>query len=352
VNHHAREKDWDYCLKILPKVSRTFALNIARLEGDICKAVLLGYLLFRIADTFEDTIYQDEREKIEDLMDFSAIFKGNKELSQRLKLYESLKFKWRESSYAKDLIENGHMVLRCYFDIPQTYRRIVDPLIVETSEGMARFQRRKLESESEIFQLTDIRELEEYCYYVAGVVGVMLTKLFCQSKSIEEKRSELENLQIPFGIALQLINIIKDYRKDIARGWCYIPLTITRKYQIELNEIGTLSIKQRQGIIKDMLPLVVTYLDSTLRYIKLLPLRERSIRMFCVIPFIIGYRTLVKIVQMEGNKVSRQEVACILHKSATYAQSNSLLEEDYLGIRNIFFDHQHFSSSCGQGPLS
>lgn len=130
-----------------------------------------------------------------------------------------------------------------------------------------RFQKRKLQSKIEIFQLKDIKELEDYCYYVAGIVGVTLTKIFCQKKGIEEKRFELEDFQILFGIALQLINIIKDFKKDIARGWCYIPLTITEKYQIELDKIETLSIKQRQGIIKDMIPLIVTYLDSTLRYI-------------------------------------------------------------------------------------
>ena len=349
MNDRTRENDWEYSRKILPKVSRTFALNITQLEGDIFRTVLLGYLLFRIADTFEDTVYRDEKEKITDLKDFSAIFKGDKDLPHRLKLYESLKFRWKEVSYAKDLIENGHKVLRCYFDVPDTYRRIVDPLLVKTSEGMAEFQKRKLKSNSKIFQLSDIKELEDYCYYVAGVVGVMLTRLFCQRKSIEEKRSELEKFQIHFGIALQLINIVKDYKRDIARGWCYIPLAITEKFHVELNRIETLSVKQRQGIIEGMVPPIVPYLDSTLRYIQLLPLRERSIRLFCIIPFILGYRTLAKILQMGGDKVSREEVASIMDKSNVCAQSNSSLEEDYLKIRRDYFDNHYLFLSGEQG---
>ena len=63
MNDRVGKEDWEYCHKILPKVSRTFALNIAQLEGDTFKTVLLGYLLFRIADTLEDTVYQDEKEK-------------------------------------------------------------------------------------------------------------------------------------------------------------------------------------------------------------------------------------------------------------------------------------------------
>ena len=329
----AREEDWEYCRNILPLVSRTFSLNIEQLEGDIFKTVLLGYLLFRIADTFEDTIYQDEKEKIADLRDFSEIFKGDKDLSHRLKLYESLKFRWKESSNEKSLTENGHIVLRCYFDLRDAYRKIIDPLIVETSEGMLEFQKRKLQSNSKTFQLADIKELEEYCYYVAGVVGVMLTKIFCHSESVKKQKSELEKFQIHFGIALQLINIIKDYQKDIGRGWCYIPHSITKEYQIEINAIKTLSTKQRQGVTNSVLPFIIPYLDSTLEYIKLLPLEERSIRMFCIIPFVLGYRTLSKIAQMEGNKISRQEVGDIIHTSDTFAQSNSFLEEDYLKVK-------------------
>jgi len=117
------EADWKYCQEILPKVSRNFALNIGQLEGDINRTGLLGYLLFRIADTFEDTVHQDEGEKITALRDFSDIFKGDKGLGQRLTLYEPLKFRWREDSDAKSLVENGHRALRCYFDIPESHRR-------------------------------------------------------------------------------------------------------------------------------------------------------------------------------------------------------------------------------------
>lgn len=333
MNKRDLEADWKYCQEILPKVSRTFALNIGQLQGDIHRTVLLGYLLFRIVDTFEDTVYQDEEEKITALRAFSEVFKGDKGLDQRLALYESLKFRWTEDSDAKDLVENGHRALRCYFDIPESHRRIIDSLIVETAEGMAGFQERKLESSNSVFQLADRNDLEDYCYYVAGVVGVMLTEIFCQKERIGRVRGQLKRFQVEFGIALQLINILKDYTGDIARGWCYIPMAITEKYKIDLEDIEGLSGWQKQGIIRDMVVHIVPYLDSTLEYIKLLPLDERPIRMFCIIPFILGYRTLVEITRMEGDKVSREEVARLIERSHAYAESNDLLEKDYLEAR-------------------
>jgi farnesyl-diphosphate farnesyltransferase len=50
------DEAWAYCKKMLPLVSRTFALNIGHLNGVLHRAVLIGYLLFRIADTIEDSI--------------------------------------------------------------------------------------------------------------------------------------------------------------------------------------------------------------------------------------------------------------------------------------------------------
>jgi len=336
MNKNLTSSNWDYCCNILQKVSRTFALNITQLEGDVFKIVLVGYLLFRIADTFEDTVYQSETEKIKDLEDFSEIFKGDKGLAERLGLYESLKFRWKEDSDEKNLIENGHIVLQSYFELPEIYREIVDPLIVETSNGMTKFQRLKLESNNQIFQLNNMKELELYCYYVAGVVGIMLTRIFGRIGSIKEKKLELEKFQVRFGIALQLINIIKDYQKDVARGWCYIPLSITEKHNVRLEMIHSLSVEQRQGITETMLPVIIKYLDSSLSYIKLLPLKEKSVRMFCIIPFVLGYNTLNKIAALKGNKISRDEVAAIIHKSNIYSQSNSFLEEDYIQFRQSY----------------
>jgi len=91
MDEQVLKEDWEYCRYILPKVSRTFALNIEQLEGEIYRTVLIGYLLFRVADTFEDNNYRDENDKITDLKDLSLLFEGDKDLSERLRIYEPLK---------------------------------------------------------------------------------------------------------------------------------------------------------------------------------------------------------------------------------------------------------------------
>jgi len=48
-------------------------------------------------------------------------------------------------------------------------------------------------------------DLDDYCYYVAGVVGQMLTELFCSySPEIRQHRSELHDLAVSFAQGLQM----------------------------------------------------------------------------------------------------------------------------------------------------
>ncbi|MFO1257211.1 MAG: presqualene diphosphate synthase HpnD [Gammaproteobacteria bacterium] len=63
----------------------------------------------------------------------------------------------------------------------------------------------------------NFEDLEQYCYYVAGVVGILSAYLF--GFKSENTLTFAKNL----GIALQLINIIRDLREDAIRGRVYIP---------------------------------------------------------------------------------------------------------------------------------
>jgi farnesyl-diphosphate farnesyltransferase len=321
--------EWEYCRQILPKVSRTFALNIECLEGDTYKAVLLGYLFFRIADTFEDNIYQDENEKIESLESFAEIFKGNKPKKDRLNLYEPLRFKWQEKSAEKELLENGPKVLGCYFDLPAVYRDIMDPLVMKTSLGMAGFQKRKLQQQHDIFQLKNLADLEDYCYYVAGLVGIMLTEIFCQLKELTKLKAKLEPYQVKFGLALQFTNIIKDYQKDIERGWSYIPTSVTEKLGLDITQSKKWSLKHKKRVFQELLPNVMDYFEAAFNYIKILPVEKRPVRLFCIIPFVLAYRTVFKVATIKGSKLSRIEVGAILARCKAYAGSNQLLEKDF-----------------------
>src|SRR5258705_8394745 len=66
----------DFCREILPAVSRTFALSIRLLPGDLGNAVRDAYLICRIADTIEDEPRISAEEKAALFDSLSAAFSG------------------------------------------------------------------------------------------------------------------------------------------------------------------------------------------------------------------------------------------------------------------------------------
>jgi phytoene/squalene synthetase len=55
MNGQRLSEDRAWCDGVLPRVSRTFALNIRLLAGTFREAVSIGYLLCRAADAIEDS---------------------------------------------------------------------------------------------------------------------------------------------------------------------------------------------------------------------------------------------------------------------------------------------------------
>ncbi|MEZ0267093.1 MAG: phytoene/squalene synthase family protein [Phycisphaerae bacterium] len=68
-------------------------------------------------------------------------------------------------------------------------------------------------------RLQTFDELEQYCYRVAGVVGLASIHVW----GFEGGR-ETEELAVKRGLAFQLTNVLRDVREDAARGRLYLPV--------------------------------------------------------------------------------------------------------------------------------
>jgi phytoene synthase len=62
-------------------------------------------------------------------------------------------------------------------------------------------------------------QLHEYCYRVAGVVGLASICIWGY-----EGGAETEEMAVALGVAFQLTNILRDLKEDAARGRLYLPL--------------------------------------------------------------------------------------------------------------------------------
>ncbi len=115
-----------------------------------------------------------------------------------------------------------------------------DPVMSVLAVAMARYAIPTAELEMLIdgmeMDLTTTRyaswlELREYCRLVASVVGRMCVRIFGFSDPRALQRAD------DLGVALQLINILRDVREDAQRGRIYLPLDELQQFGISEQQI-------------------------------------------------------------------------------------------------------------------
>ncbi len=78
-------------------------------------------------------------------------------------------------------------------------------------------------------------ELEQYCYYVAGAVGLIAIRIFgCRQPQSETFARQL-------GLAFQLTNILRDLAEDAAQDRVYLPQEDVKKFQVSERDFQGLS---------------------------------------------------------------------------------------------------------------
>src|SRR5215471_12921166 len=276
---------------LLEKTSRTFALSIPVLGEPTRGEVMIAYLLFRIADTFEDAAHWPAERRIEALSEFQDLL-----IDYSRDRAERLSQKWTRtdpSQHAgyRELIREVPFVLECFFALDPQAVSSVRGHVTRSAEGMARFVAR---SRGSVLRLDDLDDLQRYCYVVAGIVGEMLTDLFLlKREQLASTASQLRKRAATFGEALQLVNILKDASVDVSEGRRFLPSRVPR------SKVFALARRDLQ-----------TAADYTLALQK--AGAPRGVVEFCALPAELAWATLEKVEKEgPGSKVSRLEVFTI-----------------------------------------
>jgi len=272
------QADAAYQTQILASVSRTFALTIPQLPPALCQVVGNGYLLCRIADTIEDDPALSLAQKQLFSEQFIEVVAGQYDAQQ---FSDALAPLLSDAMLAaeKELIANTPSVIRLTHSFTETQQAALSRCVKIMALGMAEFQRN-----SSLAGLPDLAALDRYCYYVAGVVGEMLTDLFCDySLEIAEHTSALQRLSVEFGQALQMTNILKDIWDDQQRGMCWLPQDVFSDYGFDL---GTLTPHTHQPAfgqgLTALIAIALAHAQHALQYVLLIPKHEQGIRRFCL----------------------------------------------------------------------
>ena len=337
---------------LLEGVSRTFALTIPQLPASLYTAVANAYLLCRIVDTIEDEVSLSAEQKKYFCQSFINIVKTGQHadtFSQALAPLLSSQTIPAEHSLIKltpRVINITHSLDACQIDALAN--------CVETmANGMPVYQAMDLSA-----GLKTMKDMDEYCYYVAGCVGEMLAKLFCHySEEIAVHQEQLLKLSVSFGQGLQMTNILKDIWDDAQRGVCWLPQDIFDESHFNLADLNTDTKDPafHAGLSK-LISIAHGHLQNALTYTQLIPSEETGIRNFCLWALGMAVLTLKKIKsKLDFNasnqvKISRNSVKTTIIISKLTARSNFLLSLVFqLVSRNLKIPNWQYISLSHNG---
>ncbi|XP_017907319.1 PREDICTED: squalene synthase isoform X1 [Capra hircus] len=258
------------CYKYLNQTSRSFAAVIQALDGEMRHAVCIFYLVLRALDTLEDDMTISIERKVPLLHNFHSY------------LYEP---DWRfTESKEKDrqVLEDFPTISLEFRNLAKKYQTVIVDVCQKMGFGMAEFLDKRVTSE---------REWDKYCHYVAGLVGIGLSRLFSASELEDPLIGEDTERANSMGLFLQKTNIIRDYLEDQREGREFWPQETWSKYVKKLGDFAKpenidFAVQCLNELITNALhhiPDVITYLSR---------LRNQSIFNFCAIPQVMAIATL------------------------------------------------------------
>lgn len=232
------EDDLQFLSSSLQGTSRTFALAIPLLGPELQYQVGIAYLLFRVADSIEDAACVDAARRHLLLQRLRDCLAPDCQQSSTLQatMVEGFGGLWPAGSATEQLMVAASRLLRLFHQLPSAASACIRSSLDRTIVGMLDFLSSGAARGAEI-RVETVAELKLYCYFVAGIVGEMLTELFLlQGPVSSDQLGRLRELAVGFGEFLQLVNILKDSEGDVRLGRCFIPAGVSRETVISLAE--------------------------------------------------------------------------------------------------------------------
>ena len=267
--------DLDFCYAVLNKVSRSFAAVIQQLPDQLRDSVCVFYLVLRGLDSIEDDMSLPKEEKLPLLQSFHTKSHDNG---------------WKitgvgDSTDYQCLLANYDKVSRAFQQLDQKYRSIILDICQRMGNGMAEFSERPIRS---------ISDYDQYCHYVAGLVGIGLSRLFAVSGLESSLLTDQLSLSNSMGLFLQKTNIIRDYHEDLHLERTFWPGEVWSQYARDLNyfELAPYD-KSSVACLNHLVADALQHTPDCLSY--LAQLQNQQVFRFCAIPQVMAIATLAKL---------------------------------------------------------
>jgi farnesyl-diphosphate farnesyltransferase len=300
---------------VLRSVSRSFYLSIRFLPPQLREPIALAYLLARTTDTVADTAGISRNVRMETLNLLSNTIQGigsRDVVAEVIPSFVSL----QENASERQLLESLPDCVARLEGMEHADRNDIRVVLEKITRGQM-LDVQRFDNPQEIRALGTAADLDEYTYLVAGCVGEFWTLLCFRHVRNFSSRSEDEMLGLGkcYGMALQLINVLRDAGSDLRAGRCYFP-----EYELSaahLTPSQILSEPERfQPIYQGWLEKANAGLRSGMEYSR--AIKNRRVRAATALPALIGGRTLA-LLEAAGPaavhhmlKVPRREVQAMI----------------------------------------
>ncbi len=340
----------------LGRVSRTFALNIRVLPEPLRDQVLHAYLYCRMADTIEDDPALPAADKATLLQAFAALFDPDMTAEAHASAAQAfpglLPPSWRAADdWEKILLARAPVVLAAFPRFPAPARRALADCVRTMCGGMGDFalrQERLAQDGHGEALIATLEDLDRYCWFVAGTVGVMLCELFIAHARLDDgkaaRASRLRARAVSFGNGLQLVNILKDLADDRARGVSWLPGDLLAAEDLTAEDFGaaaaTPEVRARARRVHDALfAKTLRHLEEALEYTLTIPRLGRGarrLRLFCLWPLLMATETLALLAENAGAlaggarlKITRARVLRIVRMTSLMWWSDRWLRAEF-----------------------
>ena len=304
---------------ILEGTSRSFYLSLKELPREIRKQVSLLYMLARTSDTIADSEGGEPEDLLQALESYNEFTQGNSEEAPDLEELSEFQSNISEGLLLKNVDKVASNISQFSESDQESIRNCLGTIIGGQILDLKRFS-------SEVDGIPSIEEndeLDDYAYRVAGSVGEFWTQMSLDHlfKIKEENEAEIFENGVRFGKALQMINILRDIPADLELGRCYIPRRSLDEHGMSPSDLlDSSKMESFRPLYNEYLDLTDQHLDSAVQYIEMLPHSQFRLRGSCMLPVIIGKKTVSllrgrNVLDPEKKvKISRSEVKEVVKK--------------------------------------
>jgi phytoene synthase len=149
-------------------------------------------------------------------------------------------------------------------------------------------------------------DLDEYCYRVAGTVGVVMAAVLGTRAPAEREAAAL-------GMAMQRTNILRDVEEDRARGRLYLPERSLDRHRLDAPD-------GRERVVRDQIARADALYDEGLAGVARLACGRRAVRAAGVM-----YREILREIERDGYGRSRRRVVVSRRRKLALAARHGVL---------------------------